>query len=142
MIAHAAVQQDRGGQLQLVEDFEQAPIADAIAIVAPGEVARRLLTAADGIHADSRAEREVLDIERDIEGKPLATRPGVAAPEHRPGRHPGAADAGGGRGPARELGGAGLAGAGRAAIDGAPEPGRLVQRQRPAAQFPVRAEVA
>src|SRR5262245_5950390 len=77
VIAHAAVQQDRGGQLQLIEDFEQAPIADPIAIVAPREVARRLLTAADGIHAEPSAEREVLDVERDIEGEPLAIRPTV-----------------------------------------------------------------
>jgi hypothetical protein len=77
VIADAAIQQDRGGQLQLVEDLEQAPIADPVAVIAPGEIARGLLTAADRIHPQSGAEREMLDIERDVEGEPLALRPTV-----------------------------------------------------------------
>ena len=68
--------------------------------------------------------------------------PGVAAAEHRPGGDPRPADAAFSRGPGRELGGARVAGTGRAAVDGAPEPGRLVQRQDPAARFPVGPAVA
>jgi hypothetical protein len=43
VIADAAVQKNRRGQFQLVQNFEQAPIPDPVAVVAPGEIARRLL---------------------------------------------------------------------------------------------------
>ncbi len=77
VIADAAVQQDRGGQLQLVEDLEQTPITDPVAVIAPGEIARRLLAAADRIHPQPGAQREMFDVERDVEGEPLAARPTV-----------------------------------------------------------------
>src|SRR5262249_36924974 len=80
VIADAAVQQDRGGQLEFVEDFKQPPIADPVAVIAPGEVARGLLAAANGIHPQPGAEREMLDVKRDIEGEPLAARPSVVLP--------------------------------------------------------------
>src|SRR6185295_16140322 len=80
VVADAAVQQDGGGQLQLVEDLEQPPVADPVAVVAPGEVTRGLLAAADRIHPQPSAEREMLDIERDVEGEPLASRPAVVFP--------------------------------------------------------------
>jgi hypothetical protein len=53
-----------------------------VATVAPrGEIARRLLATAIGrIHAEAGAEREMLDIERDIEGEPLRSRPSVVRP--------------------------------------------------------------
>src|SRR5262249_47341249 len=58
--------------------LEQPPVAEAVAVIAPGEVARRLLAAAIGrIHAEAGVEREVLDVERDVEGEPLAARPAV-----------------------------------------------------------------
>ena len=80
VVADAAVQKDGGGQLELVEDLEQPPVADPVAVVAPGEVARGLLGAADRIHPQPGAEREMLDVERDVEGEPLASRPVVVFP--------------------------------------------------------------
>src|SRR6516164_6891349 len=80
VIADAAVQKDRSGQFELVEDLEQAPIADSVAVVAPGEIARGLLAASHRIHPEPGAEGEMLDIERDIEGEPLASRPVVVRP--------------------------------------------------------------
>src|SRR5262249_47645627 len=71
VIADAAVQKNRRGQFELVQDFEQAPIADPIAVVAPGEIARRLPAAPNRIHPQPGAEREMLDVERDIEGEPF-----------------------------------------------------------------------
>src|SRR5262249_44086150 len=64
----------------LIQDFEQAPIADPVAVVAPGEIARGLLAAAHRIHSQPGAEGEMLDIERHIEGEPLASRPAVVRP--------------------------------------------------------------
>jgi hypothetical protein len=43
--ADAAVQKNRRGQFQLVQNFEQALIPDLVAVVAPGEIARRPLAA-------------------------------------------------------------------------------------------------
>jgi hypothetical protein len=40
-----AVQKNRHGQFQLVQNFEQALIPDLVAVVAPGEIARRPLAA-------------------------------------------------------------------------------------------------
>src|SRR5215470_15688203 len=77
VIADAAVEKNRSGQLELVQDLEQAPIADSVAVVAPGEIARGLLAAAHRIHPEAGAEGEMLDIERDVEGEPLASGPVV-----------------------------------------------------------------
>ena len=81
VMADAAVEQDRRRQLQLVEDLEQPPVADAVAVVAPGEIARGLRAGAVArVHADAGAEGEVLDVERNVEGQPLALRPAVIGP--------------------------------------------------------------
>src|SRR5262249_20356188 len=77
VIADAAVQKNRRGQFELVQDFEQAPVPNPVAVVAPGEIARGLLAAAHRIHPQAGPEREMLDVERDIEGEPLASRPTV-----------------------------------------------------------------
>src|SRR6185503_4250260 len=45
-VAHRRIQQDRGRQLELVENLEEPPVADTIAVVAPGVVARGLRTRA------------------------------------------------------------------------------------------------
>jgi hypothetical protein len=78
LVADCRIQQDRRGQLELVEDLEKAPVADAIAIVAPRVVARGLRASAI-VRIDSLAglKREVLDVERDIECKPFVTRPRI-----------------------------------------------------------------
>src|SRR5262249_41684548 len=81
VIANTTVQQDRRGQLQIVQDFEQAPISDSVAVVAPSEVSRRLLAGAvGGIHANAGAEREVFDIERHVERQPLSIGPRIVPP--------------------------------------------------------------
>ena len=81
VVADAAVEQDRRGQLELVEHLEQAPVADAVAVIAPGEVARGLLPAAvGGIHPQPGTEGEMLDIERHVERQALAPRPLIARP--------------------------------------------------------------
>ena len=80
VVADAAVEQDGCRQLELVQDLEQAPVADPVTVVAPGEIARRLLAAADRVHAEPGAEREMLDVERDVEGEPLASGPSVVRP--------------------------------------------------------------
>src|SRR5215831_7191453 len=80
VVADRAVEQDRCRQLQLLKDFEQAPVADAVAIIAPSEIARRLLAAAHRVHAETGLKGEMLDVERNIEGEPLAARPRVVRP--------------------------------------------------------------
>ena len=81
MVANTAVQENRRRQFQIVQDFEQAPISDPVAVIAPGEVACGLLAAAIGrIHPDPGAEREMFDVQRHIERQPLPVRPGVVWP--------------------------------------------------------------
>src|SRR5262249_17258830 len=83
LVAHHAVEQDRGRQFELIEDFEQAPVADAVAVVAPGEVARGLRTGAIArIHSDAGAEGEMLDVERDVEREPFSLGPAVVGALH------------------------------------------------------------
>jgi hypothetical protein len=68
----------RRGQLQLVEKVEQAPDADAVAVVAPGVVAVRLrLAGLRRVVAESGAKSEPLDVGREDESEPLAARPAV-----------------------------------------------------------------
>jgi hypothetical protein len=59
VIADAAVQKNRRGQFQLVQNFEQAPIPDPVAVVAPGEIARRLLAAQKLLHAEDSEWRRI-----------------------------------------------------------------------------------
>ena len=81
VVADRAVEKNGGRKLQLVEDLEQAPVADPVAVVAPGPVARGLRAAAVvRVHAEAGAEREMLDVEGDVEREPLAPGPGVVPP--------------------------------------------------------------
>jgi hypothetical protein len=57
--ADAAVQKNRRGQFQLVQNFEPAPIPDPVAVVAPGEIARRLLAAQKLLHAEDSEWRRI-----------------------------------------------------------------------------------
>jgi hypothetical protein len=71
----------RRRQLQLIEELEQPPDADAVAVVAPGIVAMRLrLAGLRGVVTEAGAECEPLDVRRDDEGESLAARPAVVAP--------------------------------------------------------------
>src|SRR5262245_7858022 len=83
LVADRAVEKDRRRELELVEHLEQAPVADAVAVIAPCPVARRLRPAAavrGRVHADAGAEGEMLDVERHVHGKPLAAGPAVIGP--------------------------------------------------------------
>src|SRR5882762_2999920 len=68
----------RGGQLELVEQLEQAPYADAIAVVAPRVIAVRLGLAGLGrIVPEAGAIGEPLDIAGEQAREPLAAGPAV-----------------------------------------------------------------
>jgi len=70
VLVDQAVRVVRRRQLQLVEQLEQAPDADAVAVIAPGIVAMRLrLAALRRIVTEAGAEREPLDVRRQDEGK-------------------------------------------------------------------------
>jgi hypothetical protein len=71
----------RRRQAELVEELEQPPDADAVAVVAPRIVAMRLrLGGLRRVVTEAGAEREPLDVRRDDEGESLAARPAVVAP--------------------------------------------------------------
>src|SRR5262249_52280064 len=79
VIEERGVDEMRGRQAELIEKIEDAPHADAVAIIAPGEgarVRRRQL----GGHGMAKAspKGEMLDVETDIDGELLALRPAVA----------------------------------------------------------------
>ena len=65
-------------QVELVEELEQPPDADAVAVIAPGidAGAHRLVRRRDG-HALADAEAERLDIDGDVDGQARAVRPRV-----------------------------------------------------------------
>src|ERR1700704_5677111 len=76
ILADEAVEQDRRGQLQFVEQAEDSPDADAKAVVALGVVALGLRAAALGRVGGAAGQKgELLDVERDVESEPLAARP-------------------------------------------------------------------
>lgn len=60
------------------EQVEQAPDADAIAVIPPPIIAMGLwLVDLGGVVAETRVEREPLDVGRHHEGEALAVRPGI-----------------------------------------------------------------
>jgi hypothetical protein len=76
VLVHQAVGVVRGGKLQLVEELEQPPDADAIAVVAPGIVAVRLRLVVLGIVVPAPfAIRVHGKIGRQAECEALASRP-------------------------------------------------------------------
>src|SRR6266705_1817659 len=78
VVVEQAVGVVRERQLQLVCEVEQAPDADAVAVVAPGIVALRLRLARLGVVVpEPRAEGEALDVGGDAECQALAPRPGI-----------------------------------------------------------------
>src|SRR5262245_37941727 len=80
LVADGAVQQDRARQLELLQQLEQPPLPDADSVIAPRVVARVLSLAMRRIGAEAGAERKMLDVACDIEGKPLAAGPAVVVP--------------------------------------------------------------
>src|SRR5262245_41139514 len=75
-----------GREPERVEEIEHAPDADTIAVVAPAEdaVALRLVRWRDG-RPFPDAETERLDVDRDVDGQPPASRPHVVRPRDNAG---------------------------------------------------------
>src|SRR5215468_10608712 len=81
VVEHRGVDQVGGRQVELVEQFQAAPHADAVAIVAPGEGARIGRRARHRQQVPiARAEGEMLDVEAEIDRQPLAAGPGIVRP--------------------------------------------------------------
>src|ERR671936_1002717 len=81
VVVHQAIGVVRGGQLQLIEELQQPPDADAIAIVTPGIVAMRLrLARLRRVVTQAGTEGEPFDVGGDDECEALAARPAVVAP--------------------------------------------------------------
>src|SRR5262245_34160022 len=78
LLADCRIQQDRSRRLTPGAKLEEAPAADASAVVAPRVIAGGLRGGAI-VRIDSLAglKREVLDVERDVERKPVASRPRI-----------------------------------------------------------------
>ncbi len=72
------IDQHRGGRIQGVEQVDEPPGADAVAIVAPGVVQHiRLRTARREFGSEPLAECEVLEIDGDIDGESGAVGPAI-----------------------------------------------------------------
>ena len=77
ILSDETIEEDRRRQFQVVEHLEDTPDADAKAVVPPGEIAlglRRVL-ALIWIGAAPRQEGKMLDVQFDVESKPLAFGP-------------------------------------------------------------------
>jgi hypothetical protein len=86
VLVDEAVRVVRRRQLELVEELEQPPDADAVAIVAPGIVAVRLrLPGLRRVVAEAGAEREPLDVRREDESEAPFLSIGPARPVVVPG---------------------------------------------------------
>ena len=84
VLVDQAVRAVPGGELELVQQVEQAPDADPIAVVAPGIIAVRLrLAGLRRVVAEARAEGEPLDVGGDGEREPPALGPCVVAPRRQ-----------------------------------------------------------
>src|SRR5262249_10636502 len=81
LVVHRGVHLRLDGEAELVEQLEQPPHADAVAVVAPAvhAVARRLVGRRDG-RALADAEAERLDVHRHVDGEAAAARPRVVGP--------------------------------------------------------------
>src|SRR3981081_2019728 len=78
IVENRRVDQVSRREVQFIEQFEAAPNANPIAVIAPGEgpwVWRRSCYGQEMTFA--RAEREVFDVEAEIDRQPLSVRPGV-----------------------------------------------------------------
>src|SRR5262249_9014511 len=77
-LVEQAVRVVRERHVELLGELEQAPDADAVAVIAPRVIALRLRLAVLGVVVAAPApEREDLDVGRDAERETLAARPGI-----------------------------------------------------------------
>ena len=78
VVVHGSIHQVAGRQVKFVEQVENTPDADAQAVIPPGIIAhvRRGARVGRGM-AQAFSETEMLDIQGDIDGQPLAVRPVV-----------------------------------------------------------------
>jgi hypothetical protein len=80
IVIEGGVDQRADRQLELLEELQAAPDADAVAVVAPCEVENVRLRRRRELRSQPAAELEVLDVEADVEREPLRARPGVVGP--------------------------------------------------------------
>ena len=81
VIIDGGVDQMIAGELELVEQLEQPPHADAVAVIAPTVVA---VVGRRGLRGDEMPEAlpegEMLDVQGDVNGEALALGPGIIRP--------------------------------------------------------------
>src|SRR6185369_87886 len=78
IVENRRVDQVSRWQVQFIEQFEAAPNANPVAVIAPGEGAGVWSRPCYGQEMTfARAEREVFDVEAEIDRQPLSVWPGV-----------------------------------------------------------------
>src|SRR5262249_17647120 len=78
IVEYSGVDQVRRRQAEFVEQFEAAPHADPVAVVAPGKGPRIRRRIGDSQEMTlARAKGEVLDVQSEIKRQSLAARPGI-----------------------------------------------------------------
>src|SRR5204862_4575325 len=76
-----AVEQHRDRKLELVEELEQPPDSDAVAVLAPAPVVRVGMRQARRVgEAEAAVVGEGLEVQAQVEGEPLAARPAELRP--------------------------------------------------------------
>jgi hypothetical protein len=81
VIVEDAVEDHAGGKRQCIEHLEAAPGADAVAVLAPCMVEHvRLRRHRADASSLAFAEREVLQVEAEVDGEPGAVGPAVVRP--------------------------------------------------------------
>src|SRR6516165_992050 len=78
IVEHCRVDEMGRRQVEFIEEFEAAPNADPVAVVPPGERPGVRSNSGHGQEMTfARTEREMFDVEAEIDREPLAVRPGV-----------------------------------------------------------------
>ena len=78
VVVDRSIHQVAGGQVKVVKQVENTPDADAQAVIPPGIIAyvRRRARVGRGV-AQALAETEMLNVQGEVNGQPLAVRPVV-----------------------------------------------------------------
>ena len=81
VFVHLGIGEDGRRQVELVEQRQQTPRADAVAVVPPGVVQDvRLRARGRQLRAQALAEREMLEVDAEIDRQPFAVGPGEVGP--------------------------------------------------------------